>query len=490
MKKQPDYYLILGVSSDASSIEIEKAARALVEKFPKNAREPSVNAAYRQLLEAYEVLSDAERRSEYDRQRARRATDLLQVTTQLSRHTISALDSEQLLYLMVTLRAPKEPAATAMPLNLALVFDRSTSMRGERLSKLKAAAREVIHKLSPEDVLSIVSFSDRSEVVWPASTVEQRERAVSHVSRVEASGGTEIFQGLRAGLRELERSPLSRFINHLILLTDGHTYGDEDECLDLAQSASRRGLTISAFGLGSDWNDVFLDRLVGPSGGRSAHIEEPAQIVDFLREEINGLGAVYAHNVRLNMQLPEGVKCQYAFKLSPYSLPLDSQVSPMQLGVIERRAPLSMLFELLVLPQPPGASLEIPLEFEVDIPSAQVRERSLHYDESVSVTKSKTDTVLPPAIVKAVQMLNLYRLSERAWEEFEAGDTERATKRMTALTTRLLEAGYPELAKHAEYEKERLSRLGTLSLEGRKRLKFGTRSLLTTALNFDSHNEV
>lgn len=486
MRREPDYYLVLGVSPGASSVEIEKAARALVEKFPKNAREPSVNAAYRQLLEAYEVLSNEEKRRAYDRQRAQRAPELLQITTQLSRHTIAALDSEQLLYLMVTLRAPDEPAQATLPLNLALVFDRSTSMRDERLAKLKAAAREIVHKLSPEDVLSIVSFSDRSEVIWSAANVEQRDRIVSHIYGVEASGGTEIYQGLKAGLRELSRSPLDRYINHLILLTDGHTYGDEDDCLALAQTASTKGFTISAFGIGSDWNDQFLDQIVAPSGGRAAYIEVPGQIVEFLREEINGLGAIYAHNVHLKLKLPAGTRSQYAFKLSPYSLPLDRKVNPIQLGTVERRAPLSILFELVISSQRVGATLDIPLEFVADIPSAQVRERSFRYEESISVSDAEAETALPPAIVKAVQMLNLYRLGERAWEEFEAGNTELATKRMAALTTRLFEAGYPDLAKQAEYEKERLRQLGTLSLEGRKRLKYGTRSLLTTALNFDN----
>lgn len=478
--------MILGLSADASAVEIEKAARALVEKFPKNARDPSVNTAYRQLVEAYEVLSDGERRAAYDRRRAQQAPELLQVTTYLSRQTIGALDSDQLLYLMVTLRAPEEPAKATLPLNLALVFDRSTSMRDKRLAMLKAAAREVVHKLSPDDVLSVVSFSDRSQVVWPASNVDQRDRVVSHINGVKASGGTEILQGLKAGVRELASSPLDRYVNHLILLTDGHTYGDEEECLALAQTASRKGLTISAFGLGTDWNDLFLDQLVTPSGGRSAFIEEPGQIVEFLSEEVNGLGAVYAHNTHLNLKLPRGISCRYAFKLSPYSLPLDSEANPAQLGAIERRAPLSILMELVISPQQPGARLDIPLEFVADIPSAQVRGRSFRYEESVSVAKTEKDVPLPPTIVKAVQMLNLYRLSERAWEEFEAGDTEMATKRMAALTTRLFEAGYPELAKQAEYEKQRLSQLGTLSVEGRKRLKYGTRSLLTTALNFDN----
>ncbi len=488
MSKQPDYYIILGLPSDATTEEIHEAARALAEKFPRNARDPGVNAAYRQLLAAYEVLGNPQRRAAYDDERAQQAPELLEVTTQLSRRKIKALDSDQLLYLMVTLRAPEHREHKSMPLNLALVFDRSTSMSGERLAKVKAAARQVVQKLSPEDVLSVVTFSDRAEVVWSASPVEQRQRIVSHISTIHASGGTEILQGLRAGVRELNRFPLDQFINHLVLMTDGHTYGDDEQCLALARSAAARGIALSAFGIGADWNDLFLDQLVTPSGGRSAYIDTPAQIVDFLGDQINGLGAIYAHKIRLSLDLPRGLRCNDAIKLSPHSLPLDCSSLPIQLGAVEARAPLSLLLELAVPPLRSGIELALPLNFTVDIPAAQLHERTFLYEERVMVVDNDTGAIPPPAVVRAVQMLNLHRMNEKAWQDFEHGDTEKATKRMEVLTTRLLEAGHQDLAEQAEMEKQRLILMGTLSLEGRKRLKYGTRSLLTTAVNLEKND--
>lgn len=483
MSKQPDHYLILGLTPQATIAEIHTAARTLADKFPPNARDPGVNAAYRQLLVAYEVLSDPQRRAAYDEERALRAPELLQISTQLSRRQLGAIGDEQLLYLLANLRAPQQATHGALPLNLAFVFDRSTSMAEERLSKVKAAAREVVEKLSPQDVLSVISFSDRAEVVWQASRVEQRERIIGHINSMQASGGTEIYQGLRAGMRELSRWSLEKFINHLILMTDGHTYGDEEQCLALAHNAAQRGIAVSAFGIGVDWNDRFLDQLVTPSGGRCAYIDTPAQIAGYLREQIAGLGATYAHNIRLNLKLPRGTRCNYAIKFSPYSLPLDCKTTTMHLGAVETRAPLSVLFELVVEPQRVGSELAFSLDYTVDIPGAQVRDRSFKDDATVKVVGSEeADMAPPPTVVRAVQMLNLHRISEKAWHEFEAGQTERATKRMEVLTTRLLEAGHTELAEQAEMEKQRLSLMGTLSLEGRKRLKYGTRSLITTAM--------
>jgi hypothetical protein len=169
-------------------------------------------------------------------------------------------------------------------------------------------------------------------------------------------------------------------------------------------------------------------------------------------------------------------------KFSPYSLPLDCSASPVQLGAVETRAPLTFLIELVVAPQRSGSELTFRLDFELDIPGMSVRNRTISFEESILVVSNEPEGSPPLSVIKAVQMLSLHRISEKAWEDFEAGKTEQATKRMDVLTTRLLEAGHPELAEQAELEKQRLNLMGTVSLEGRKRLKYGTRSLMRTAV--------
>lgn len=482
MRAQASYYAVLGVDPKATAAEIFEAARRLNASFPESARDPSTNPAYGQLLQAYEVLKDPKQRAAYDIQLERESRTLLEVSIHASRHTMGAMEAEQILYLLVDVRAPGEGKSEPLPLNLALVFDRSTSMQGERLERLKAAARHVVERLSRQDRVAIVAFSDRAEVIVPSGNIDSKMLLVGRIASMTASGGTEIYQGLKTGLRELRTAPVGDYVNHLILMTDGHTYGDEEACLALAQEAAHSHVSFSAFGIGADWNDQFLDQLVTPSGGHSAYIEDPADIVDHLEEQIQGLGATYAQNVRLLNELPSGVDFRYLIKFSPFTQPLNWRVPEIKLGAVEQRVPLSILMELAIGPQSLGRQLRLPVQLRADIPCYHEENRAFNYHHTVKVVPGEPKMSPPKVVVQAVQMLNLYRMNEKAWKASERGDVDAARQRMERLTTRLTEAGETTLAQQAMMETQRLSRMGALSPEGRKKLKYGTRTLLTETM--------
>lgn len=68
MAEKRDYYEVLGVSRTATDTEIKRAYRTMARKYhPDINKEPNAEDIFKEVNEAYEVLSDADRRAAYDR---------------------------------------------------------------------------------------------------------------------------------------------------------------------------------------------------------------------------------------------------------------------------------------------------------------------------------------------------------------------------------------------------------------------------------------
>lgn len=485
-----DLYTVLGVGRNAAPDEIEAAFAAWNRRA--DAGEVIDEATWERLRYAHEVLSNPLRREVYDSLVTEAAGSSVTLDVVLSAEHLPLADTPHLVYALLTLSPHATAGERRRPLNVSLVIDRSTSMRGERLEKVISAVELLLDKLGRDDTLSLVSFSDRAEVVLPATALGAARQADPETATawrdprrrlraVTASGGTEIYQGLRAGLEQLGRAAISRAgtapqTSHLILMTDGHTYGDADDCLRLAAEAAARGIGITAFGLGADWNDTFLDALVAPSGGQSHYIEKPDEIMPHLEGRLQGLGAIHARNLSLHCAWPASITLRAGFKLAPYPQPLAFDADPVPLGDLEGRSPVVVLLELLAAPQPMAARFRLPLE--VRYTSAGGAEETAARTLQLVAQAGPDDRPPPPALIEAVRLFTLYRMQEKAWEEAQSGKPDTAAARMRRLTTRYMETGDLRLARQAQLEAQQLARLGEMSPEGRKLLKYGTRSLM------------
>ena len=67
-----DFYKTLGVSKDVSEADLKKTYRKLARKYhpDSNQGDATAEAKFKEISEAYSVLSDAEQRAEYDQIRA------------------------------------------------------------------------------------------------------------------------------------------------------------------------------------------------------------------------------------------------------------------------------------------------------------------------------------------------------------------------------------------------------------------------------------
>jgi molecular chaperone DnaJ len=66
-KRKRDYYQVLGVDRSASESDVKRAFRELARKHHPDVNPPDAGEAFREINEAYAVLSDREQRARYDR---------------------------------------------------------------------------------------------------------------------------------------------------------------------------------------------------------------------------------------------------------------------------------------------------------------------------------------------------------------------------------------------------------------------------------------
>lgn len=482
-----NYYARLGVPRRATQEEIRNAYHQAARKFhPDTNKDSSSTEIFLNIQEAYETLSNPTKRAAYDEILPKDITDSPKntlVNTIYSRQSLPIMDNPQLIYVMLNLMSlPADADAigpSTPPLNICLVLDTSTSMSGPRLNSIKETARQIIQSLKPEDIISVVTFNDTAEVIIPANRGQNINVLEARISIINTGGGTEIGQGLAAGHAEIMRNLRPNYHNHIILITDGRTYGDEDLCLSIAEKAAEGGITLHALGIGDQWNDAFLDELANKTGGSSEYADTSRAIEKFLKAKFGQIQDTYASNITLDFTTPPEVELRYAFRLSPdtSSIPLGKQIS---LGDIPNRQSLSVIMEFLV--NKVGSEQEeftlLDGELKMVLPQLTIPNVSTRLTLSRATTQSAEPEPPPQVLVRAMSKLSLYRLQEMAQKDLQAGDVHKATTRLKNLATQLLSSGESELAQTVMLELDSLHATKALSEDAKKRIKYGTRALV------------
>ena len=222
-------------------------------------------------------------------------------------------------YLYFEIEARKfEPSGDRIPLNISLVVDRSGSMSGDKLEYVKKAVDFVIDNLASDDYMSIVQYDDRIDVVSPSAKVTNKKDLHSKVKKIEARGMTNLSGGMLEGYTQVDKSKADKYVNRVLLLSDGlanQGITDPEKLKQIAQKKFReQGIGLSTFGVGSDFNEMLMTHLSEFGGGNYYFIDSPEKIPQIFAEELAGLLSVVSQNTKLTIEFPsEYFKCSHVF---------------------------------------------------------------------------------------------------------------------------------------------------------------------------------
>jgi len=490
-----DYYALLGVSPDADQEILRQSYRDSARKYhPDVNKSPGADILFKQINAAYGILSDEHQRQDYDRRYKVNSSRQrgLELEVLYSRSTLKKVDEPQMLYVLLKIKPLLEMNRKAnAPLNICLLIDRSKSMHGARLHSVKNAAHQIVESCNPEDVISVVAFSDFAELIVEPQFGSEKAAIKSRISTIRADGSTEILEGLKLAMRQVDQHRSSRHVNHLILITDGRTYGDEEEAFNVARRARDDGVGISGMGIGEDWNDRFLDELTSITGGSSAYVNTDSSVLNFLDGRVRSLATAYAERAKLVVAPTTGVNLDSVTRISPTPMQLPTDNQPITMGTIDGLDLTSIIMQFHV-----NAGNFEEKEFSVgrvvvsaDILGADQRSEQVTHDLNVTLGDKDVDEEPPSELLDALQSLMLYRLQERAQVAIDEGNFNEATRHLEHLATRLFENGEVDLGRSALQEAQHVTQTHVLSQEGAKRLKYGTRALMLPSQVAESKTE-
>lgn len=184
-------------------------------------------------------------------------------------------------FLLLMCPQEKTSAEDLVKKDVIFVFDRSGSMKGDKIAQAKAAMKYCVESLSPNDRFNVVTFSSDTtsfrEGLVPA-TKEMRKAAVDYIEGLEARGGTAINDSLLAALKMFDDSPNQKTI---IFCTDGlPTVGETDagKIIQNVKEGNRHNAHVFCFGVGDDVDDYLLLKLAAGNWGIEQHVKNDESI--------------------------------------------------------------------------------------------------------------------------------------------------------------------------------------------------------------------
>jgi Ca-activated chloride channel family protein len=295
--------------------------------------------------------------------------------------------------------------------------------------------------------------------------------------------------GLQLGIAEVRRNLTPDRVSQLLVLTDGQTWGDEDQCRDIARQLGAEGVRIAALGLGDEWNEQLLDDLAAATQGTSDYVADPNDITKFFTAATTAAQSTTIRRARLVLRLAQGVTPRAVYRATPQIAnlgykPIAEREVNVDLGDIQSDAGASALVEMMLPANNPGTYRVANAELVYDVPLEQRLDQSVRMDvmlEFSATAPAKAD----PRTMNIVERVTAFKLQTRALDEAAAGNMVGATQKLRSAATRLLDMGELELANTMNRAAETMDQGGAATAADQKQMRYATKRLTLDQLTGD-----
>ena len=311
------------------------------------------------------------------------------------------------------------------PVSFVLVLDTSGSMSGNKLDDARDAIFSMLDQMRHEDRVAVVRFASEASVVVPLSRVGDGTSSIRRkLDAMHAGGNTNIAEALRTAASLLSSTDESN--QRIVLVSDGRDtsgtprYGGPS----VARREADRGATVSALGIGTDYDDAYLADVSSAGRGNYEFMRDTSALSRFVSKELHETARTTARRVVAKIHVPRNVRVR---SVSGANWEMQGDRVVLTLGSLFAGDERQVVVSLEVDAQEAGSSLafDTRLSWEpvgdspvnVSLPTVRVAVVS----DPVEVERSRDHSVLANAASVSASQLEL-----EAARAFERGDHQRA----------------------------------------------------------------
>jgi len=323
--------------------------------------------------------------------------------------------------------------ADRLPLNLAAVLDKSGSMSGDKIEKVKEATTFVVNHLDPHDFFALVVYDSEVQVLQPAIQIGEADKEIllSRIGQLGPGSNTNLSGGLFAGIGEVGKNRSDQRINRVLLLSDGlanEGITDRFALRDKAASHAKEGIQVSTLGVGLDYNEDLMEDLAKFGGGNYYFIAQPEEIAQIFEQELSGLMQVVARDVEIIVEPAEGVTVENPYG---YQVRLEGKkfiLTPKDLSANEAR---DMLLQLHVPAQSVGNQTlaRVTARYrDVDRAEGELREAQVAATVEATEDVALVEANANREVLASVELNEAMAANTQAVKMYEAGQQDEAAR--------------------------------------------------------------
>ena len=207
-----------------------------------------------------------------------------------------------LMYLTLQAEVPTERLAN----NLVFLIDVSGSMASSnKLPLLKESFGTLLDNLAPDDLISIVTYSGKEQVVLTACPVSDKQTIMNAINGLRASGSTNGEAGLEKAYQIAQQHYIEGGNNRIIMASDGDLNVGISSIEDLKAYISDKkneGVFLSVLGFGmGNYQDEKMETIANNGNGAYYYIDSLSEAEKVFSRELTATLYTVGKDVKLQL---------------------------------------------------------------------------------------------------------------------------------------------------------------------------------------------